>query len=573
MKNKKNYLFLGLLVSLVLLSYLPSLFSGFVSDDINAIVESESLLKHASYIIANPKFIVRSALFYFAYQLGGVNPAFFRSINIIFHIGVVILAYLIIPHFSKKRYLAFFVAALTAVHPVMIESVTWISGGIYTQAAFFLLLSLFLYIKNREQLISKSFWQPAVSAGRPESDPGQARLAEATAKRARMTISRLILSLIFYILALSSSEKTIVFPAILILYEYCFFSLNKNWKKIVPFALISIFWIFLLIPFISPRLEYFKTTRGAGLEPMNPFFAIPQAIGAYLQLFIWPQNLSHYHYDIIFSFGNIVLNFILFFCFICGLVFSFIKNRLLFFFLSFFIIGLGITLNSLGFSWLVAERYVYLPSIGLYFIVGYAFSVLISKKHFNLFGWIVFSIIIVSLFLRTVIRNKDWQNSETLWLATAKASPNYVASQNNAANIYVLNGEYENAIEAYKKAIELNPNYSYSYYNLGYTLRLMKRHHEAIPVLKKAISLNPTYWQSYEQLGGIYFELGDFDRSEVYVRKAIALAPKQSMLYAQLGTLLLKKEDLVGAKTAFEKALEIDPQNEVAKEELGKIFL
>ena len=539
MKNKKNYLFLGLLVSLVLLSYLPSLFSGFVSDDINAIVESESLLKHASYIIANPKFIVRSALFYFAYQLGGLNPAFFRSINIVFHIGVVILVYLIISHFSKKKYLAFLVAALTAVHPLMIESVTWISGGIYAQAAFFFLLSLFLYVKNHDNFTkAKLFW-----------------------------------SLFFYVLALTSSEKTIVFPAILILYEYCFFSLKKNWKMIAPFALISIFWIFLLIPFIYPRLEYFKTTRGASLEPMNPFFQIPVVIGAYSQLFIWPQNLSHYHYDIIFSFGNIVLNFILFFCFIGGLVYSFIKNRLLFFFLSFFVISLGITLNSLGFSWPVAERYVYLPSIGLYFIVGYVFSILIAKKHFNLFGWIVFSIIIVSLFVRTVIRNKDWQNSETLWLATAKASPNYVASQNNAANIYVLNGEYEKAIEAYKKAIELNPNYSYSYYNLGYTLRLMKRHHEAIPVLKKAISLNPTHWQSYEQLGGIYFELGNFDSSEVYVRKAIALAPKQSMLYAQLGTLMLKKEDIVGAKTAFEKALEIDPQNEVVKEELGKIFL
>ena len=538
MKNKRNYLILGLLLCLVLFSYLPSLFSGFVSDDIHAIVESEGALKHASYILTIPHFMVRSALYFTAYQLSGLNPAAFRLINIIFHIGVVVLVYLIVPYFSKKKYLAFFVAALAAVHPLMIESVTWISGGIYAQSAFFLLFSFFLYIKNHENISkSKLFW-----------------------------------SLFFYVLALSSSEKTIVFPLILILYEYCFYSLKKNWKIIIPFALISVFWVFLLVPFISPRMEYFKTTRGAGIEPLNPFFQIPVAIGSYLQLLIWPQNLSHYHYDIIFSFGNIALNFILFLCFIGGLVYSFIKNRLLFFFLSFFVIGLGITLNSLGLSWPVAERYAYLPSIGLYFIVGYAFSILITKKHFNRLGWVIFSIIIVSLFIRTVIRNKDWKNSESLWLATAKASPNYVASQNNAANIYVLNGEYEKAVESYKRAIELNPNYSYTYYNLGYTLRLMKGHYEAIPILKKAILLNPTHWQSYEQLGGVYFEIGDFDNSETYIRKAITLSPNQSMLYAQLGTLMSKRQDLIGAKAAFEKALELDPQNKVAKQELDNIF-
>ena len=156
------------------------------------------------------------------------------------------------------------------------------------------------------------------------------------------------------------------------------------------------------------------------------------------------------------------------------------------------------------------------------------FSFLIANKRFNRLGWIVFSIVIASLFIRTFIRNKDWKSSETLWLATAKASPNYVASQVNAANIYVLKGEYGKAVAMYKKAIELSPNYSYSYYNLGYTLRLMKRRREAIPILNKALQLNPTYWQSYEQFGAIYFEIGDFVNSENYVRKAILLAPKQS---------------------------------------------
>ncbi len=538
MKIQKNYLFLGLLICLVLLSYIPSLFSGFVSDDIHAIVESEGALKHPSYILMIPHFMIRLALYFVAYKLGGLNPAVFRSINIFFHIGVVILVYLIAPYFSKKKHLPLIVAAITAVHPLMIESVTWISGGIYAQSAFFLLLSFLIYIKNH----------------------------------ANFKKSKSILSLFFYILALSSSEKVIVFPLILILYEYCFYSLKNNWEKIIPFGLISFFWVLILIPYVGPRMEYFQTTRGAGLQPVNPFFQIPVVIGAYLQLFFWPQNLSHYHYDIIFSFGNMALNFILFTVFIFGLIYTFIKNRLVFFFLCFFVVGLGITLNSLGISWPVAERYVYLPSIGLYFITGYFFSYLIEKKNFDRVSWISFAIIVISLFIRTVIRNQDWKNSETLWLATAKASPNYVASQNNAANIYVIKGDYEKAVTAYKKAIELNPNYPYTYYNLGYTLRLMKRHHEAVLFLNKSIQLDPKYWKSYEQLGGIFFELGDFENSELNVKKAIALAPDNSMLYAKLGTLRLLKEDKNGAIAAFEKALELDPKNEVARKKLDELF-
>jgi len=74
MKIRKNYLILGLLLCLVLLSYLPSLFSGFVSDDIHALVESESDLKNPSYILKVPHFIARLSLFFITYQLSGLNP-------------------------------------------------------------------------------------------------------------------------------------------------------------------------------------------------------------------------------------------------------------------------------------------------------------------------------------------------------------------------------------------------------------------------------------------------------------------------------------------------------------------
>ncbi len=560
---KKNWIYVAVLWLLVGIAYSNSLHNELVSDDIFAIKESEKLLASPDYLFQTPRFISRTILYSLAYKLNGISPVIYRLFNIFFHLGVVTLVYAIVPFFSKKKYLPFIVAAFTAVHPVMVESVTWISGGIYAQSAFFLLLAFLLYIRNHHL---QSFWQ---AKARPESnhylDSGQARVTKF------IISSKLIWSIIFFILALSTSEKVIVYPIILGLYEFSFYSLKKEWRKIIPLLVISIFWMTLLIPEISPRLEFFKANRGVAIEFYNPLFQIPNAIGGYLRLLIWPDILSIYHYDLLLSFGNIIINLFLFLIFIAGIIYGFYKNKLIFFWLAFFVVSLGVTLNPFGLSWLVAERYSYLGMIGLYFIAGYLLCILFEKKKSKIIGFFVFSILIVAMSFRTILRNADWKNSETLWTATAKASPNYVASQNNLANIYVLNGEYVKAVEAYQTAIKLNPKYSYSYYNLGYTLRMLKRHNEAIPMLKTAIKLNPNYWQSYEQLGGVYFELGKFGESELYVRRAIELAPNVSMLWAQLGTLELRKGNTENAKVAFEKAIVLDPKNVVAQNELKKL--
>jgi tetratricopeptide (TPR) repeat protein len=534
---KKNWIYIAILWVLVAIVYFNSIHNELVSDDIAAIKDSEKLLATPGYFLQFPRFITRSFLYYLSYQLNGTSPVVYHLINILFHLGTVSLIYTIVPYFSKKKYLPFIVASFAAVHPIMVESVTWISGGIYAQSAFFLLLSFLLYIRNHiKYKKSQAIW-----------------------------------AVILFVCALSSSEKVIIYPALLFLYEYCFFSVQKNWKKIIPYFLVCIVWLFFLIPEVGPRMEAFKQSRGAALEFYNPFLQIPNAVGGYIRLLIWPDILSIYHYDLLLSFGNIIINSILFIIFIIGIIYSFKKNKLIFFWLSFFVISLGVTLNPFGLSWIVAERYAYLGMIGLYFIIGYYLTNLFEKKRYKETGYIVFGIIILILSIRTIFRNSDWRNTETLWTATAKASPNYVASQNNLANIYVLNGEYDKAVVAYKTAITLNPRYSYSYYNLGYTLRMLKRHNEAIPALETAIKLNPSYWQSYEQLGGVYFELGKFGESELYIRRALQLQPNASMLWAQLGTLEQNKGNTSEAITDFKKALMIDPKNSVAYQSLQKL--
>ncbi len=65
------------------------------------------------------------------------------------------------------------------------------------------------------------------------------------------------------------------------------------------------------------------------------------------------------------------------------------------------------------------------------------------------------------------MRNFDWKNQDTLWLATAKTSPSSHQNHNNLGDLYARRGEYEKAVEEFKKAIELKPDYGDAYHNLA----------------------------------------------------------------------------------------------------------
>ena len=255
---RSNWIYLCALLLFVLIGYFNAFHGELVSDDIFAIRDSEHLLRRSEYLLTSPTFIARSILYFIAYRIGGLNPFFYRISNVVFHIGVTFVVYLIVPFFSKRKFLPFIVAAFTAVHPIMIESVTWISGGIYAQSAFFMLLSFYLYLKYR--LNNKKAY--------------------------------FIFSILFFLISLSSSEKVIVFPAILFLYESVFHKVKDSWKKIIPYGIASILYFLTRIPDIAPRMEFIQADSGITIQPINPLIQIPVVIYTYLKLLFWPPGLT-----------------------------------------------------------------------------------------------------------------------------------------------------------------------------------------------------------------------------------------------------------------------------------------
>jgi len=494
----ERYAYLMLLAVIVIIVYANGMFSAFVSDDIFVIVNEQERFRSLSYFLVQPTLLIRNIQYYLAYHIAGLSPFFFRLPNVLWHIGYVWIVYLTMPYFTKKKYMPLIVALFAAVHPMMIESVTWISGGIYAQAGFFTFLSFHTYLRARKNSSRKL----------------------------------LIYSLLLFIAALSSSEKTIIFPFIILLYEFTYGTLKTSWSRISGFFGISFVWGLMLIGQVNGRLEYLQLTNGteSKFQFNNPFIQVPIALSKYFELYLWPQQLTLYQSEVSMNMLQFVIRAIVTVVFFVIVGVAYKRSNMLFFWLSFFFISLLTTMNPFGLSWIVAERYSYLGSIGLY--VGFTMLVyqLIDRKKYEKIGYTILIIIILALSVRTIVRNIDWQSEDNLWIATAKISQSDPKTFNNLGDVYSRKGDLDSAARAFEHAIELNPYYADATHNLANVYRAMGRDDEAFKLYERAVQLNPNLWQSHINLAALYFEKKEYEKALYHAELGYQINPQETQI-------------------------------------------
>ena len=296
-----------ILVFLVVISYANSLNSGFVSDDISGIVKTAHTWTFPA--VAVTKTVIHGQMLglYVVYKLFGLAPWAYRLVNILCHAVSVLLVYAIVSRLTRRK-IGFFAAALFAVHPIIIESVAWISGGIYCQYGMLFLLSFWLYLKGRGQ----------------------------KTERREQTLYYL-LSYVVYCFCLLFSEKASVLFLFFILYEFCFGNLKQNWRKLIPYFILSIILILFYLSQLHGRIATVSQMIFGEVGGMyNPFIQLPIALSSYFQLIIWPNNLTFYHSSNLAIGLDYVLRAIVFGFYIVGIVITAIKNRKLCFWLVWF---------------------------------------------------------------------------------------------------------------------------------------------------------------------------------------------------------------------------------------------
>lgn len=517
-----------LLAVLILAAYGNSLGNVFLSDDLAEIVQNPNI-GNLGYIWTHPFGFIRLIFYWLAYTFGGLNPVIFRSINILLHLGSVFLIYFLFARLYSKR-MAVITAALFAVHPGIGEAVVWISGGTYPQYAFFFLLSFFLYLLGKKE---KKYY---------------------------------LFSIISYLFAFMSHPQMplalfLIFP----LWEFSFGDLKKNWTKALPFFGLSILYVLISFSVMPERETTLQSMhyQSGGID--NPLIQIPAAISSYFELTLFPKTLTLYHSELAFGPVNFAIRALITLAFFAGILFALRKNKFIFFWASFFLIALSPTLTPLRMNWIVAERYLYLPILGLLAIIAFGIDKLSQKEKYRQTVYALLAVILIIFSVRTFVRNIDWKNEDNLWIATGKTSPSSPNTHNNLGDVYGRAGNKLAALAEFQRAIEIKPNYGDAYHNLANTYMELGQPDKALENYANAIKFNPSLWQSYQNTAAIYFNAKQFDLALENLSKAATINPKNINLRVNIGIVYLAKGEKEKAKEIFTAILAVDPANQMAR--------
>lgn len=515
--------------------YLFGLFGQFVSDDVVAI-QQNTRLTEASWIFRQPLYFLRDIFYAIIFTVVGKTAFFYRLLNLIFHIGSVVLIFIILKKLTNN-YVAFFTSLLFAVHPIAIEGVTWISGGPYAQYTFFFLLSFYYYIKEG----AKNYY----------------------------------LSLFFFILCLLSSEKSFVLSGVYLVYEFTYNNkdFKRNYKLALPFLGLGFLWTIYYAFRLNNRFSILQNQYYQVGGKTDPIVSIPLSLTKYFELLTFPKDLTLYHTKFNLSVPARIFQVFVFLVYTASLFWALVKKKYIYlFWASFFIIPLLPFILPIGVAWVVAERYIYASSIGFFVICSYGIYYLLQK--YSKYQKLVFSLFLLLVFMfsiRTAYRNYSWTNQDRLWEKTVQASPNSPKAWNNIGDTYGKRGQHDESIKAFQNATKLNPNFADAYHNLGNAYTSAGEVDLAVQSYKKALSINPNIWQSHYNLALIYMEKSDYKTSNQYLENTLKLVGPNIDIYIYLGNNYKQLEDTDKAREYYQKALNLDFTNIKAQRALNSL--
>jgi tetratricopeptide (TPR) repeat protein len=217
--------------------------------------------------------------------------------------------------------------------------------------------------------------------------------------------------------------------------------------------------------------------------------------------------------------------------------FKFRKNRTVVFGLLFFLVPLSLTLQfvSVG-NAIMADRYTYVPYIGMFFMVGMGYQQLRDNKKgaskYVLYAASVLIYLFGILFIGiTYQRCKVWKNSETLWTDVISKFPQHPTGHFNRASYFEKGNQFDKAITDYTNAIALNPAYYEAYFSRGNIYFRKKVFDSAIEDYTKAIEIKPSSFDAYHNRSVVYGNMNNRVKALEDENKAIELGQPPDKIY------------------------------------------
>jgi tetratricopeptide (TPR) repeat protein len=221
-----------------------------------------------------------------------------------------------------------------------------------------------------------------------------------------------------------------------------------------------------------------------------------------------------------------------------------------------------------------ADRYTYLPQIGLYLLLTWTAADLCAGwRHRRLVLGGCSTILLMALVFCAHTQASYWRNSESLWTHTlACTSDNYIG-HNNLGNALLEKGSVDEAIVHFQTALQINPDHAEAHNNLGNILLQKGKVDEAIAHFQKALQIIPDYAEVHYNLGNALLQKGKVDEAIAHYQMALQIKPDNAEAHYNLGNELLQKGKVDEAIAHFQKALQITPEFAEAHYNLGDALL
>jgi len=221
---------------------------------------------------------------------------------------------------------------------------------------------------------------------------------------------------------------------------------------------------------------------------------------------------------------------------------------------------IGIIQISQTAPYAMADRYYYLPSIGIAIILAWGIPTLFKRegmrKKILLPSGLGF---IAVLSFLTWQQCGYWKNGIELWSHTVQATKNNYLAHNNLGNALYDEGKIKDSIYHYNEAIRINPHYDKVYYSRGNAYHHLGQYQLAIDDYKEAIHINPDYAKAYYNRGTVYGEIGQYQLAIEDYKQAIRLKPNFIEAYVNRGSTYDDMKQYQNAIEDYKQAIRLKP--------------
>jgi tetratricopeptide (TPR) repeat protein len=520
--------------------------------------------------------------FWALHKVVGLDPLPYHLLDVLLHATSAIVLWRVLQLLRVRG--AWLGAALWALHPVMVQSVAWVTELKNTQSCLFYLLSIFFFLKWERR-------EDSVSRLTPRWTAEHRSLAFAS-------------SLLLFVLATLSKPSVVMLPVVLAL---CIWWMRRRirWRDalaLVPFALIA------ALSSAWTIWEQKFHARAAGPDWAQTFperlIIAGRAIWFYLSKLLWPDPLTF-----IYPRWNVdsskLIGYLPLISVAAGLVaLWFIRSgwgRALFFAAAYYVISLFpvlgfFTVYFFRYSF-VSDHFQYLASIGPLALAGAvavmmgrlcqsqlqlgagteaaqaAKNVLRVASRRVVVSASLGGTLLILLAFRTWQQTTEYRDLMALYTATLKKNPGCWMAHYNLAIVLAEQGAIDQAIDHYRDAVSLRPSYAEAHYNLGRLLFEQGRVDDAVAHYEKAVEIKPGDPEAENNLGVTLFGIGRVGDAILHYQKALEILPDYAEASCNLANALISRGDFDGAIAHYRICVAAVPEQAEAQYNLASALL